>query len=1434
MLLLLFTALLDVISVVADQVIAPDLGVAAAYTMAAGTISFERDVSVVGNVAYSTRLGDGILTQSGTLNIVAIDDEIYHAFTLAYEYGLGLPSSNDIFLPTNQDPTQEFTPGVYKKADSGSMPTNTEITFNGPGVYIFTADETFTVDEDWQFHFINGATQNDVFWIVAGSIYVEHSNFPGTIIAGEIWMGQRHQRAYAGYQIRFGTEKFANYIVTGLPTTIPNLGILSSYSMGTDTIYADDVTVVVEDGDFFYTNHIGERSLISPWFMFPNRKLPTPVGIADVFTTLFQDVASRVPSSTVFIPRIDMSIILAPGVYTDELNEPIDLHAHITFDGFGVFIMKFTDQLRIQTSATFTFINGAVPANVYWFATTIRIMHFNVPGTLIAHDIFAGPHSDRMYASNSITFESNVEFISVSNVITSFNPLVLPVVNAHKTAHLIARYIELYDEIQVTDFYYAYMGISQPHRLTYGPTNGTITMVALLDAIDNMNFYISSTTIFMSSSTNPTTIVPGIYTWLDACDLNGSVTFSGVGIFIMQCTTKIRISTKVLFIFQDGALPENVLWSSSAEIIASAPYIPGTVLAPTITVTSQTHKLGRVFAANRLVIEPGRDVDLPLRVLGPTTLPDPPPDGPFDCPTVYGADLTACTADDDRCHVDQIGPVATCVNGPPVSKDILFYEMPVQIVSVTTGAAPHVFEVVVRVPIFQAYDTSGYFQFLVGTASKTINMSSITPSPTCNTMASHLTLGAWPQSYSALRDQPTCGWANVDTAMANEALRLERDTLKAWVNRNGVFPWQAPTDGGAAYDVVKANCWRSILGDINMTKTASDSVAMTGGLISNVAIPGDPNFIQYTLHVNADMVWGTCHPTYPGLTYAGVHVGTDSESIKYTIPITAVQRTSNRKQIVTIIYTSLQVMTTVGNATVSTSIYQPVSINEIGVEVESLDMISVGPLDPDTSMASAHRLEMTFLLTVEKPDDTNIVSLGPLNPETDIVLNIPGKSANCYGDSFKHAPTTFEPILPCLVDANEKTQCQFRIHLLSDARTDVYDGSSFATCAGTIGAKPHILDKLHIFGVKLQLCTWDGCSYVSADPIRVVSSFSIPVFPLRSATQNEQIYALMLPTAETSIITLDDALANYGARRLITSTDTINVAIVTRPALWERYSLSILSNGNAIQLFHANTGVLINDATGWTLVANQTKLVGDMRFSPKWRVATGLDASPIPGYPACEVVGMGCDGFSFDASKIMAHTNGPQVKFVTRVNIAMQTYNPVSRRIFSTIDVDKTLGAWSTNMTRRVVPIDFAAWYDSPLTMSGRRRHNAVPDTQTSSTNEPFMGTVGSTFVLARPFLDVNGTAYIDDETDSNDNDVFIGVMGALAGLCLCVAIGIAVYYRRRNVTAVVALAPANERQKHVHATEFGSVKGRPIADAVTYKQFSFNDDRNMPLDFTL
>jgi len=793
------------------------------------------------------------------------------------------------------------------------------------------------------------------------------------------------------------------------------------------------------------------------------------------------------------------------------------------------------------------------------------------------------------------------------------------------------------------------------------------------------------------------------------------------------------------------------------------------------------------------------------------------------CVATYGSDMLAC-GQDPMCHIDQVGPVAECAEGPPVSKNSLFYEQPVDVVSVAAlSNEPHTFEIVVRVPIFQAYETSGYFQFLVGRFYNGGDLTSYTPNAVCNSLQSNIIGNAWPQTYAELRDVPSCGWfvGGGTTADANANLEAERVILKDWIHRNGVFPWQSPTDGGAAYDPTKAECWRSIIGDIKVN-------ADVGGFIHHVDIPDDPNILQYTMRMNADAIYGACSAVYPDMYYLANDVGTDRESIQYIIPLTFVQRTSHQQQIVSGMQTILNVVTT-GNVTVSTTIYQPVTINQLGLTIDTVDMVPQESLDPDESMASASLMAMVFRLTIEQPAD--VVSLGPRDTANDIVLNIPGQPVNCYGDYFI-TPEKFEAITPCSVDGNGKTQCSFLIRINSPTRTDLYDGSSFATCAGTVGAARNPLDKLHIFGIKIQLCTLEGCSYVSSEPIRVVSSFFVPVFPVRTVTQNEQIFGLLLPTAETAIVPLSAELGNHVIRRVITTTDTINVAIVTRPALWSRYMIRIRPDDDGIQLFRANLNVPVADTTdgAWTFVADQSTLVDVMRVRPQLKNIAESEDPNEGRYPACIAVGLGCDGFSFDAQAIMDLTDGPQIKFVVKATIDMQTYNPVSRRLLSAIDVPKSLGRWSTTIKRAQAQVHVgsaATEVDQSKTLplrSERRRRTQlpVPATQTSLTNEPFTGRVGSAFVFsglkATVLPNTNGTSSLNGtQSTSGDDDgenlgallggLLGGILGAICVIGCCVTVcGGKKCCRSRNRDAQFTGSPAIDKAERLEQYSFSNI----------------------------
>jgi len=1371
---------------------APNFGSAATYTVAAPAITIDNAVDVVGSAAYTT-----LTENTGQLTTSGVKSADYAAIAADVAAAATFLSTQTVTSATLEQFSENIlVSGVHSPAVVDEFALYATTTFSGSGVFIMKFPQALTITANLDFKFTNGAVPANVFWYSPSSITVSHFNLPGTIVADTIIVNGVHvDRVYATTSMQFSDmgRHYVDGSIASINTlALPNFGPAATYEIAASVIdvLASSVNVV---GDVLYDI----LNLDGNTFTVSGSSSTTTAFIMGVLIDTFDNMNFYQPSGVTFLSTSGEQTITT-GTYTWPNQVTCMTPDKLTFSGPGTFIITCTGEITIQLASTFQFRNGASASNVIWFAPfSIVAAPSYTPGTVFSKSVIVGydAHVDRVYVLNSLRFEAGGSaVIQVSGLPAIIDPLSAPNWSTAEPFTLLGALFDMgttgnpimFSGSVAYDTLNDNLARLQPSgsSTTPLPTGLSAHLAAVYEDLQSR---LVTETIDLTVPTNKI-ISPGVYIlqYAQTTPWTTTLTLSGNGNYIFLLVEQPLYVDQTVLKFTNNALPEKVVWVGRPDRVAIASalaVVPGTIFAPHVDISAGS--VDRAFAISEMRVYASSLVVNGLSVT--PVVPSGP--GPHDCLAIHGTDFDACNLD-ELCHVDQIGPDAVCANGPAVSKDALFYDMPVKVVSVTTGTAPHVFEVEVRVPIFQAYETSGYFQFLVGTASNTFDMSTVVPSNTCNSIATQLTANAWPQSYSELRDQPECGWANGDTAVANAALRLEREALKVWVNANRVFPWQAPTNGGPAYDATKAACWRDILGDMNAAKVASDNVAMTAGLISDVSIPDDPNFIQYTLHVNADTVWGACHPAYPGMTYTSADIGTDHESIKYMIPITAVQRTSHRQQITTSIYTTLQVVTA-ANVTVSTTIYQPVTLNELGIIIESLQVVDAGPLNPDTSLASAHRLEMTYLLTVEKPDDVNVLSLGPRAVNDDIVLTIPGQPTNCYGDEFKNKPVSFEPILPCVVDGGGKTQCTFRIRLVSEARTDLYDGNSFATCGGTIGAAQSPLDKLHIFGIKLQLCTAEGCSYVSPDPIRVISSFFVPIYPVRSVTQNEQIYALLLETAETPIAPLSAALSDYGARRFITNTDTINVAIVTRPALWERYSVSVLPAGNAIQLFAAATGVLLNAETGWTLVADQTALATDMRYSPKWRVATGSVESPIPGYPGCDAVGMGCDGFSFDASKIMARTVGPQVKFVARANIAMQVYNPVSRRLLSTIDIPKTLGAWSSTITQRQADVHVQAPAAGAAGLRGeRRRRKAVPDAQTSLTNAPFTGSVGSAFVFTRSLATVNGTnstgtdgpitAVADAADDSND-DVIIIVAGVLGGLGAILAVALVVFCCKRR-----------------------------------------------------
>jgi hypothetical protein len=134
--------------------------------------------------------------------------------------------------------------------------------------------------------------------------------------------------------------------------------------------------------------------------------------------------------------------------------------------------------------------------------------------------------------------------------------------------------------------------------------------------------------------------------------------------------------------------------------------------------------------------------------------------------------------------------------------------MPLEFISLIP-VNTHVMEVTVRVPIFQAYETTGHFQFFLGTpntfgAANPIDASS--PNPTCNSWTAIQDEITWPKTYATL----------VQPGGACEAFALEADMLAeriSFLDYIDTYHYP-PFDGRAvgAYSQSAKDCWAALIG----------------------------------------------------------------------------------------------------------------------------------------------------------------------------------------------------------------------------------------------------------------------------------------------------------------------------------------------------------------------------------------------------------------------------------------------------------------------------------------------------------------------------------------------------------------------------------------------------------------------------------------------
>ena len=172
-----------------------DLGSASSFALLGSTITDTGISHIFGNVGATTTITiNDPWVVTGT--VYPAGDPIamtaYGDFETAYNTSLGLGSTQPVLSSLGL--TQTFTGNnVYTFNNTISTTTGTVLTFdaqyNPNEVFVIQIDGAFTVNGALEFHLINGAQANNIFWIVedAATISVGSSppqTFDGSILAG--------------------------------------------------------------------------------------------------------------------------------------------------------------------------------------------------------------------------------------------------------------------------------------------------------------------------------------------------------------------------------------------------------------------------------------------------------------------------------------------------------------------------------------------------------------------------------------------------------------------------------------------------------------------------------------------------------------------------------------------------------------------------------------------------------------------------------------------------------------------------------------------------------------------------------------------------------------------------------------------------------------------------------------------------------------------------------------------------------------------------------------------------------------------------------------------------------------------------------------------------------------------------------------------------
>jgi uncharacterized protein YjbI with pentapeptide repeats len=261
-------------------------------------------------------------------------------------------------------------PGVHCLGAAAAL-TGT-LTLNGPGLYIFDITGALTTAAASSVQLTNGATSDDVFWVVTGATTLgAGTDFAGTIISNAaITVGAGSD--INGCVLTTGPSTIATSTITCTTTPVSppvaslpiDLNTAASFGLLASTITNTNPTIVSGDvgsgtggqaapiGTVTGTNHFDDNSYTQA-----NNDLISAI----------TDAQARTCDDTVVAAALLGGSTVQPGVHC--LGAAAALTGTLTLNGPGLYIFDITGALTTAAASSVQLTNGATPDDIFWVVT---------------------------------------------------------------------------------------------------------------------------------------------------------------------------------------------------------------------------------------------------------------------------------------------------------------------------------------------------------------------------------------------------------------------------------------------------------------------------------------------------------------------------------------------------------------------------------------------------------------------------------------------------------------------------------------------------------------------------------------------------------------------------------------------------------------------------------------------------------------------------------------------------------------------------------------------------------------------------------------------------------------------------------------------------------------------------------------------------------